>query len=91
MIKENYKIYRKSLFKKQKKSALRNSDSVMDSIKYLLANKLVNETNNTLHLISPFLMAENSAGKKRLILDLRYVNKHIHTYGVKFEVFSKFS
>ena len=32
-------------------------------------------------------MAENSAGKKRLILDLRYVNKHIYiyTHRVKFD------
>ena len=30
-------------------------------------------------------MAENSADKKRLILDLRYVNKHIYTHEVKFD------
>ena len=50
-----------------------------------MANKLVKETNNTPDVISPLSATENSAVKKRLILDLRYVNKHIHTHKVKFD------
>ena len=83
VIKEGYKIPftytpQKAYFKNNK-SALRNSDFVADSIKDLLINNLVKETNNIPHVVSPLSVAENFAGKKRLILDLRYVNKHIHT------------
>ena len=57
----------------------------MDSIIDLLANKLVKETNNISHVVSPLSVVENSAGKRRLILDLRYLNKHIYTHKVKFD------
>ena len=52
-------------------------------MKDLLANKLVKETNIP-RIISLLSVAEKSAGKKRLILNLRYVNKHIYTDKVKF-------
>ena len=89
VIKEGYKILftyapQKAYFKSNK-SGLRNSDFVTDSIKDLLANKLVRETNNISHAVSPLSVAENSADKKRLILDLRYVNKHICTHKAKFD------
>ena len=64
---------------KNNKSALQNSDFVTDPIKDLLVNKLVKETNNIPHVLNPLSVAENSADKKRGILDLRYVNKHIYT------------
>ena len=54
-------------------------------IKDLLANKLAKETTNTRQVISPLSVAENSAGKRRLILDILYVNKHIYTHKVKFD------
>ena len=58
VIKEGYKIPftytpQKAYFKNNK-SALRNSDLVTDSIKDLLINKLVKETNNIPHVVSPF-------------------------------------
>ena len=89
VIKEGYKIpftytLQKAYFKNNK-SALRNSDFVTDSIKDLLANKLIKETNNIPHIVRPLSVAENSACRKRLILDLRYLNKHICTHEVKFD------
>ena len=89
VVKEGYKIPfiytpQKAYFKNNK-SALRNNDFVTDSIIDLLASKLVKETNNIPHVVSPLSVAENSVGKKRLILDLRYVNKHIYTHKVKFD------
>ena len=89
VIKEGYKTPlthspQKDYFKNNK-SALRSSDFLTNSIKNLLANKLVKETNNIPHVISPLSVAENSAGKKRLILDLRCANKHIYTHKVKFD------
>ena len=95
MIKEGYKIPftytpQKAYFKTNK-SALWNSDFVTDSIKDLLANKLKKETNIT-RVISPLLEPENSAGKKRLIIDLRYVNKHmiVNKYSMIANVFKNF-
>ena len=57
---------------------MRNNDFVTDALKDLLPNKLVEETQNIPHFISPLPVAENSTGKKRLIL--RYVSKHIYTH-----------
>ena len=73
LIKEGCKIPftytpQKAYFKNNKSSLL-NSDFVTDSIKDLLANKLVKETNDIPHVVSPLSVAKNSAGKKRLILD----------------------
>ena len=64
VIKEGYKIpftytSEKTYFKNNK-SSLQNSDFVTDSIKDFLANKLVKETNNTPHVVSPLSVAENS-------------------------------
>ena len=89
VIKEGYKILftytpQKAYFKNNK-SALRNSDFVTDSIKDLLGNKLVKETNNIPHALSLLSVAEISACKKRLIFGLRYVNKHIYMHKVKFD------
>ena len=74
MIKEGYKIpfiyTPQKAYLKKNKSALRNSDFLTDSIKDLLADKLVKETSNIPHVVSPLSVAENFAGEKRLILDL---------------------
>ena len=92
LINEGYRIHftynpQKANFKNNI-SALRNNNFLTDSIKDLLANKLLKETNNIPHIINLLSVAENSAGKKRLILELRYVNKHIYTHKVKFDKFS---
>ena len=54
-------------------------------MKNIFANKLVKETNNIPHVTSPLSVAKNFAGKKRLILDLRCVNKRIYTHKAKFD------
>ena len=88
VIKEGYKMpftyTPQKAYLKKNKSALRTSGFVTDSIKDLLANKLVKETNNIPHAVSPLSGAKNSVCKKRLILDPRYANKHIYTHKVKF-------
>ena len=55
---------------KNNKSALGDSDFATDSMKDLLANRIVKEGNIIPHVINPLTVAENSAGNKRLILDL---------------------
>ena len=67
VIKEGFKILftytlQKAYFKNNK-SDLRNSDFVTDSIKDILADKLVKETSNIL-AVSPLSVAENYTGKK---------------------------
>ena len=69
MIKESYKTHftytpQKAYFKNNK-SALQNSDFVKDSIKDLLANKLLKETNNIPRIVISLSVAENSAGEKK--------------------------
>ena len=69
MIKESYKTYftytpQKAYFKNNK-SALQNSDFVTDSIKDLLANKLLKETNDIPRIVISLSVAENSAGEKK--------------------------
>ena len=69
MIKESYKTRftytpQKAYFKNNK-SALQNSDFVTDSIKDLLANKLLKETNNIPRIVISLSVAENSAGEKK--------------------------
>ena len=34
-------------------------------------------------VINPLSVSENSAGKKRLILDLRYINEHLYKDKIK--------
>ena len=67
---------------KKNKSAFQNSDFVTNSIKNLLVHKL-SKLSNTPYVLSPLSMAKNYAGKKRLFLDLRYVNKHMNVYKLK--------
>ena len=57
---------------------MRNNGFVTGALKDLLPNKVAEETQNILHFKSPLPVAENSTGKKRLIL--RYVSKHIYTH-----------
>ena len=69
VIKESYKIPftytpQKAYFKNNK-SALQNSDFATDSIKDVLANKLLKETNNIPHIVSSLSVAKNSAGEKK--------------------------
>ena len=49
---------------KYNKSGFLNSEFVVDSIQDLWANKLLKETNNTPHVISPLSVTERSAAKK---------------------------
>ena len=59
VIKEGYKMpFTYTPYFKKNKSALRTSRFVTDSIKDLLANKLVKETNNIPHAVSPLSVAK---------------------------------
>ena len=65
-------------------SALDNKEFVDSALKELMS-KCVIEVESKPHVISSLSVSTNSSGKKRLILDLRYVNKHLWKQSVKFE------
>ena len=73
------------------KSALKEEQFVTDSIKDLLNHNLIVESNTIPHVVSPLSVSINSSGKKRLILDLRYVNSHIWKENIKFDDWKCFS
>ena len=56
-----------------------NSKSAMENVEFVSNS-----------MISPLSVATSSAGKKRLILDLRYVNSHIYKEYIHFEDWRSF-
>ena len=53
--------------------------------KFLLKTNKITEVNELPHVVNPLLVTVQNSGKKRLILDLRYVNKHIYKERIKIE------
>ena len=92
-IKEGYKIpfvkMPKNAAFKNNKSALRNRKFVEDSIKDLLKTGRLIKLKAPPFVVNPLSVSEKGE-KKRLILDLRYVNGHIRAQHVKFENFKVF-
>ena len=66
-------------------SALKNMDFVEESISELLKCGSIIEAEKPSEVINPPSVSINSSGKKRLILDLRYVNDHVYKNKIKFE------
>ena len=71
---------------KNNSSALKHSDFVQSSILELLSSgRVCRVSKSSLRVVNPLSVSVQSCGKKRLILDLRYVNQHIFKQRVKFE------
>ena len=70
---------------KNNKSAFENKDFVSESIRELLRDGSAREVEFRPKVISPLSVATNSLGKKRLILDLRYVNAHLFKERISFD------
>lgn len=66
-----------SKFFKNNKSALDHSEFVRETIIDLLKTGRVSETFSPCTVINPLTVSVNASGKKRLILDLRYINQFI--------------
>ena len=60
------------------KSSLKNENLVLDSISEMLEIGSIKEVKGTPKVINPFSISKRSSGKKRLILDLRYINEHLY-------------
>ncbi|MCG7876850.1 MAG: DNA N-6-adenine-methyltransferase [Candidatus Thiodiazotropha endolucinida] len=70
---------------KNNNSAVSNAEFVTEAIADLLNRGLVVKCNNIPHCVNPLSVSVQSSGKKRLILDLSLVNKHIWKVSVKYE------
>ena len=67
------------------KSAITHSDFVSEAIQDLLKTNRITEVNELPHVVNPLSVTVQNSGKKRLILDLRYVNKYIYKERIKIE------
>ena len=72
-------------FLQNNKSSSLHSEFVAEAINDLLSKGLVLESSTAPHVVNPLSVSVNNAGKKRLILDLRFVNKFLWKDRVHFE------
>ena len=70
---------------KNNRSSLSHADFVEDAIRDLVASGRGNDTKVPPRVVNPLSVSVQANGKKRLILDLRYVNKFLHKMHVKYE------
>ena len=89
VIKNGYKIpfysTPPSVFLPNNRSSLNHGDFVESAIHDLLVRGLVIECSSRPIVVNPLTVSIQSNGKKRLILDLRHVNKHLWKSSIKFE------
>ena len=64
-------------FSNNNKSALANASFVDEAISELLITNRIFESDAIPHNVNPLSVSVQSSGKKRLILDLRVINKHV--------------
>ena len=64
-------------YNRNNKSALLEDKCVAQAIKDLLDRNLVEKCSEVPLVVNPLTVSVQSSGKKRLILDLRCVNKHL--------------
>ena len=68
---------------KNNKSALNYSEFVLSAIQELKVNNVIIETDSIPHVANPLSVAIQISGKKRLNLDLRYVNQFLWKSKIK--------
>lgn len=91
ILKEGYKL---PLFSipdqakfKNNKSAYENTEFVTEAIRDLLNTERIIEVKEPPYIVNPLSVSVQNSGKKRLILDLRFVNQHIFKESIKFDDF----
>ncbi|KAK3087671.1 hypothetical protein FSP39_008985 [Pinctada imbricata] len=70
---------------KNNKSALDNPNIVSEEIDKLLVKKCIQEIDHVPKVVNPLTVAFNKAGKPRLVLDCRHVNKFLHDFKFRLE------
>ena len=66
-------------------SALGNADFVRECIAELVSSGCVKEVEDMPFVCSPLSVVENSMGKKRLVVNLRHINKFLYKQKFKYE------
>ena len=72
-------------YSKNNASALKNIDFVENSITELLKSERIKQLSYKPHVVNPLSVSVQPNGKKRLILDLRYVNHFIKKLRIKYD------
>ena len=72
-------------FSHNNRSALAEYEFVFEAIKELLDRSLIEECERLPRVVNTLTVPTQTSGKKRLILDLRNVNKHIWKQSVKYD------
>jgi len=89
IVKNGYKIplleTPNQFYSKNNKSALENKKFVTDSISEMISLGTLKQVTKLPHCVNPLSVSTNSSGKKRLILDLTYVNEHVFKEKIKFD------
>lgn len=67
------------------KSALDAKEFVTNSLKELLQNRCIRKVDTRPHVCSPLAVVTNGEGKKRLVLNLRYLNQFLLKERFKYE------
>ena len=83
-------IHTESRIVKINKSAILNSELVSNTIKDLVQSGSITKMFQKPEMISPLSVATDSSGKKRLIIDLRYVNENLYKDFVSFDDWREF-
>ena len=73
------------LTQKNQLSANTHADFVHDSVRDLQASGCIRKVDSLPHVCSPLSVVLNSAGKKRLVINLRYVNSYLYKRHFKYE------
>ena len=71
--------------RKNQPSAEMNADFVQSSIDDLLASGCAKRVDSVPHVCSLLSVVENATGTKRLVINLRYLNKHLWKQSCKYE------
>ena len=70
---------------KNQSSAEVHGDFVQDVIEELLSANCVKQLSDKPYICSPLSVVQNSIGKKRLVINLRYLNRHLWKQRFKYE------
>ena len=76
---------------KNNRSSLSHAEFVEEAVQDLVESGRVVETNVPPRVVNPLSVSVQANGKKRLILDLRYVNKFLRKMHVKYFFFLIYS
>jgi len=88
-IKEGYKLPLRAIPDQYRKpnqhSALEHKDFVLEALQELVENRCIEKVQDPPHVCSPLSVVVNSQGKRRLVLNLRYLNQFLWTDKFKYE------